>query len=324
MLNVPRRTEYSIAALPLAMAGERVRRLRHLAAILAVVGCVPPAGAHAQQPSGESVLEVVSVRPALLTRHPWVRVPDAPPQMRMTPGRFTAFMATVRYLIQYAYKVRPLQVVGGPRWIGEDRFDIEATVSAGIPLAVANARLPEALGEVLRDRFKLQIHTEQRRLPVYALVTAHRDGRLERGLRPSTVDCAAVNRKRFLATQGGADMAAKASLPNFGSPCGSRVGPGTLTIDGTTLQNLANTLMTHGGLDRFVVDRTNLAGNFDIELQWAPSDVAFGVNQSGRTPALQAPSLFTAIEEQLGLKLEPREELVDVIVIDQVERLAPN
>jgi uncharacterized protein (TIGR03435 family) len=218
-----------------------------------------------------------------------------------------------------------LQLVGGARWIGEDRFDIVATVSAGIPLAAAGDRLPEALGEVLRDFFKLQIHTEQRRLPAYALVTARRDGRPGQGLRPSSVDCAAVNRERFLATDGGARMAGAASLPKVGSPCGSRVGPGTLTVDGTTLKSLADTLMTYGGLDRFVVDRTNLTGNFDVELQWTPSEVALGVNQAGRDPALQAaPSLFSALEEQLGLKLEPREELVDVIVIDHIERPATN
>jgi uncharacterized protein (TIGR03435 family) len=222
--------------------------MRNFTAILAVISCVLQAGMPAQQPSVESVLEVVSVRPALLTRHPWVRVPDAPPQMRMTPGRFTAFMVTVRYLIQYAYKVRPLQVVGGPRWIDEDRFDIEATVSAGVPLAAANAGLPEELAEVLRDRFQLQIHTEQRRIPVYTLVTARGDGRFGPGLRPSSVDCLSVNRERWLKTEGGANMAGAASLPRFASPCGSRVGPGMLTIDGTTLQNLANTLMSHGGL----------------------------------------------------------------------------
>jgi uncharacterized protein (TIGR03435 family) len=68
------------------------------------------------------------------------------------------------------------------------------------------------------------------------------------------------------------------------------------------------------------VDRTNLTGNFDLELKWTPADTNLVSNQSG----LQAPSLFTAVEEQLGLKLAPRDELVDVLVIDRIETLAPN
>ena len=297
--------------------------MRYLAAILTVVGCGLQAGVRAQQP-GTPVLDVVSIRPALL-REPWTRVPDFPPQIRLIPGRLTVFMATARYLILYAHRANELQLEGGPRWIGDDRFDIAATVSAGIPLAAATDRLPDALSEVLRDRFKLQIHTEQRRRPAYALVMARRDGRLGRGLRPSSVDYAAVNRQRFLATEGGARMAGAASLPRVGSACSSRVGPGTLTVDGRTLQSLADTLMTHGGLGRFVVDRTNLTGNFDIDLRWAPSEVASGVNQSGRASVLlDSPSMFSALEEQLGLKLESREELVDVIVIDHIERPAPN
>jgi uncharacterized protein (TIGR03435 family) len=71
-------------------------------------------------------------------------------------------------------------------------------------------------------------------------------------------------------------------------------------------------------LDRFVVDRTNLTGTFDIKLRWTPFQAAqSGVQQD-------APTLFSALQEQLGLKLEPREELIDVVVIDHIERPTPN
>lgn len=303
--------------------------LRRVGAICVLVSFGFQASASAQQPPGEPSFDVVSVR-QVAPEGPWLRAPGMPPINHLTPGRFRLSMATAQYLILYAYQVKELQLVGGPDWLATDRFEINATTAAGFPLATVAEHLPGMLREVLTDRFNLQIHTEKRLLPAYALVREGRNGRPRPGLRPSTVDCDAVDRERFLASQGrGVPVPATNRLPGVtatgGSRCSSRVGPGIVVADGTRVQHLADSLMTFGRLDRMVVDRTNLTGTFDVELKWTPADTGLEGGQRDQTVALpEGPSLFSALQEQLGLKLEPREELLDVIVIDRIERPTPN
>jgi uncharacterized protein (TIGR03435 family) len=192
-----------------------------------------------------------------------------------------------------------IQVTGGPGWINSDRFDIVAKAE-GNPST--DARL--MLRTLLADRFKLMVHHETRELPVYALVIARRDGKLGPQLRPSNLaDCLAAPK---LSTP---------SDPNAAVRCGGgflRTGElGARAMEFSTLATTVSNLA-----DRPVVDRTGLTGTFDWNLQWT-ADRSPSPTGDRSTDSV---SLFTALQEQLGLKLEPTRGPVDVLVIDHVER----
>jgi uncharacterized protein (TIGR03435 family) len=230
-------------------------------------------------------------------------------------GRYVTRYATLKDLIGHAYGVRgrslsDRQVVGAPAWLGVDRFDIEATVqdvpddSRGmIPMAVQLR-----MRSLLEVRCALVTHIEQREMPLYALVLARRDGGLGPGLRRRTVPC--VSSAAPYATNLGKRMT-----------CGGRAQPGMLFATGATIEDIAYGVAQFvPEVDRVVVDRTGLLGTFDVDLTWTP-DLPLGATTRGDS---KAPSLFTALEEQLGLKLEPIKGFVDVLVIDHVEKPTPN
>jgi uncharacterized protein (TIGR03435 family) len=165
---------------------------------------------------------------------------------------------------------------------------------------------------LLADRFKLTVHDEVRDLPVYALVTARSDGRPGPQLRRVEVDCAALY-----------DDGPRPATPGPGKDaCGAFRGLGTSRITGhaVTMLMLAN-LVVRGSVGRMVLDRTGLSGAFDLDLEWTPERTALSADASpGAPPASEGPSIFTALQEQLGLKLDSRRGPVDVLVIDHVER----
>ena len=162
---------------------------------------------------------------------------------------------------------------------------------------------------LLTDRFKLVVHREQREMPVYVLVTARADKTLGPRMRPVDVDCAAEVARAMAARRGGAPPP---SDPNKMPLCGMRTRPGNVMARGTTLQQLTRNLSQF--LGRAVVDRTGLNGTFDLDLEWSPEQTADATG----------PSIFTAVQEQLSLKLESQRAPVDVLVIDRVERPSPD
>jgi uncharacterized protein (TIGR03435 family) len=198
--------------------------------------------------------------------------------------------------------VQDFQIIGGPSWAGTERYDVVAR--AGENPRPEQVRL--MLRSLLADRFKLKLQTATRDLPVYALVMARSDGRTGAGLRAAEGACA-----------GTVDPAA----PDPGPRCGSTVGNGTLRTQGISIARLAGELT--GFVGRRVEDRTGLAGNFAIELEWSPQLQAEPGQPAPRSGDAR-PSLVTAVQEQLGLRLEPRTGPVDVIVIDSVERPSEN
>ena len=212
-------------------------------------------------------------------------------------GTFTAINTRLLALIARAYRLREFQVTG-PDWINAERFDINARAPEGATSA-DNAIM---LRTLLVERFKLMAHTEMREQPIYALVVARSDGRLGPRIKPSTLDCP--------------------SQP-ASSRCGldSNVGDavGKLTGTGQTPQNIAAAL-GNVGLSRLVVDRTGLMGGFDFELQWTADT---GRPAAGTSPS-DAPSIFTALQEQLGLKLEAQRGPVEFLVIDSIGRPTPD
>lgn len=209
-------------------------------------------------------------------------------------------------------------IVGGPGWVAERRFDIDARTDR----AVTPAQYPQMIRQLLVDRFKLKTHTEPRPVDVYTLVLARTDGRLGPRLRPASAECTAeleAARERERAWRTGLVVPPFAEPP---PPCNARVSGnnGMMRIaGGRSMSELAAALQSWTGLK--VVERTGLRGDYEAELEFdfrATSSVAAANADSSK------PSVFTAVQEQLGLKLERSREPVDVLVIDSIEMPSEN
>lgn len=223
-------------------------------------------------------------------------------------GRFNASNALLADLIQNAYRVQPFQIVGIPEGVATSRFDVEATV----PRGTAPSLVPVMLQGLLADRFALTVHREMREQPVYALVVARPDRRLGPELTPSSQDCAAVS-------EGGPLRAPVTGLQPDGRPtCGMMMSPARIRAGGMTMTQLANALAAY--VRRTVVDDTRLEGFFDFELRYSAQGRGGGPAASPD----DAPAIFTAVQEQLGLKLEPRQARVDVLVVERARLPSDN
>ena len=234
-------------------------------------------------------------------------------------GRVVATNLTLRDLVRSAFGIEDNQLVGGPGWIDADRFDVEARGPADLTPARGRAMLQD----LLADRFKLTTHPETRQLPIYRLVMARRDRALGPRLRRSGPDCAPIAPPAGIPAPpppppgtGGVSLTADQTTR---LKCGTAMFPGGTSSRSTTMAALANLLSE--AVERPVVDETNLPGEFDLDLTYTPD---FGDTPPIATPSTTAPSLFTALEEQLGLKLEAARGPVNVLVIDRVERPADN
>ena len=241
--------------------------------------------------------EVATVRPN--------KSGDTGASLNLRPGgRMVGTNQMARNLIRNAFNLQPFQLTGGPDWMDSDRFDIVAKV--------ADADLDEKgtmsaqqfmlrLQALLEDRFQMVTRWEIRELPVYALVVAA-DGKLGPKVKAHVGECG----------RGGGP-------PPPGSPalnCGTRTNRtptgGTVTGVGITMETLARNLS--GTTGRYVVDKTGLSGSYDLELEFTPD----------QSPDTTGPSLFTAMQEQLGLKLDSQRAPVEVLVIDRLERPTPD
>ena len=276
------------------------------------------AGLWAQTPptADAPAFEVASVKPNM-SGEPFIR-------MGGPPGRFNATNVPLRQLIQIAYQIQPFQLDGGPGWIGSDRFDIVAKV--GGDLQVPPAPGPGVVGSVqlmmrtlLADRFKLVVHHETKEQAIYALVLARADGKLGPQLKPAAADCVAL-----AAARGRSGPPPGPPAPGQRPQCGMMMRPGGLSAGGMPLAQLVASLSAN--IQRIVVDRTGLTGAFDIDLMWTPDQMPQGRGDPppGAPPLPpidpNGPSLFTAVQEQLGLKLESTKAPVDVLVIDHAEK----
>jgi len=204
----------------------------------------------------------------------------------------------VRLLVVRAFNVRVFQVVGGPAWVDSARFDLVGHSSGNTTEEQARVMLRQ----LLFDRFKLRVRTHMRALPVYDLMVARTTGTLGPQLKPSTAQCAEGPR-------------------GVGNPCGMSgsfgTGHGDLEAVGQPLDRLATQLST--AVDRIVINKTGLAGRFDFHISWGPGGFSADVGGPDDTP-----SIFTTVQEQLGLKLMPSKGPVQVVVIEHVERPTEN
>jgi uncharacterized protein (TIGR03435 family) len=202
------------------------------------------------------------------------------------PGHLIA-RGTLSFFIEYAYGVNSGYVDGGPAWLRSDRYDIDARQGAD---AQSFATMPVMTQTALADRFKLVTHRETRETPVLLLMVSKGGSRLTR------------------------------SAPTDDAQTRGR--PGEIVATKITMAGLASVLSRNVG--RMVLDRTGLDGFYNITLH-ATNDVQAGPDRLGRTPVdPDAPSIGTALEEQLGLRLESGRGPVEFLVIDRAERPATN
>jgi uncharacterized protein (TIGR03435 family) len=216
-------------------------------------------------------------------------------QRSTVQGRtYTVANMPLHRIIGAAYEVGPMlsRLTGGPSWIQDERFDITATLPEGATFR----EVPAMLRPLLADRFRLAVRRETRDAPAYALVLARSDGRLGPRLRRSTVDCAAERK-------------AGRQHPH----CQTQV-DSNIQIRGQSMATLARLLPSF--TQRPVIDRTGLNGEFDLDIEIPVQSTAAGTDSGG--------GIFTAITEQLGLKLESTSAPLEFIVIERVERPAAN
>ena len=249
-----------------------------------------------------------------------------------TPGRYVATNISLRMLIRGAYGVLDSQLVSGPAlatadYMSAEKFDIVATYAGDVTREQRN----EMMQNMLKDRFKLVAHSEMREMPVYVLSIARSDGRLGAAIKPESEECAARRAgpgqppgqpPAAPPVAGGVRGAGPGTGPDTSTVrCGAlQFGPGSFLARGVGLDMLTDSLANRTpitGIDRIVLDRTGLTGRYDYELKWTPAGRAGGPAPAADDP--DRPSIFTALQEQLGLKLEAQRAPVEVLVIDSAQ-----
>jgi uncharacterized protein (TIGR03435 family) len=262
-----------------------------------------PSGGLAQSPAPRLEFDVASVKPN----------PSGRPGygIRALPGRLTANNISLKRLIAMAYSVTDFQIFGSLNWLESERFDVEAK-SPG-PAELPQLRLMTR--SLLEDRFQLKFHREPREMAIYFLVLA------KPGIKggPGLVESPAGDCENSLGPQ-----PAPAKGARIEAPCGTvNPMPGRIFGKRGRISQLADRLSTL--LGRTVVDKTGLQGVYDIELEYTPDPELMSQLPSGQPPPdTSGPSLFTAIENQLGLKLQAGRGPVDSIVIDSAEKPTGN
>jgi uncharacterized protein (TIGR03435 family) len=266
-------------------------------------------GALAAQDSATPRFEVVSVRENKA-------VGQGGAMSALTGSQFTTTNIPLRMIILSAYELRDVQLIGAPEWTRSARFDIAAKFPEGTPSAAERRLMVQNL---LADRFGLVAHRDTRELPVFTLVMAREDRRLGPNLVPSAVDCV-----KWFAEKRSQIIGQGPIGPAGARPACMMVANRNYILAGTrTTAQLARALESVVG--RPVVDETGLTGTFDIDVQWVPEP---GVDARIQGPLVTAPaasgSIFTALQEQLGLRLESARGPVDVLVVDSVSRPTPD
>jgi len=224
-------------------------------------------------------------------------------------GRFVANNASVKSLITFSYQLKENQLSGLPAWAESERFDVTAKPESGA--GTSTDELRARVRALLAERFALSMHKETKELPIYVLVIAK-------------------NGPKLAPSKGNADLD---SPPPGGRGPGKRQmfrgGRGEISGQNVQISSIADQLSSI--LGRTVVDKTGLAGDYDFTLKYTPdmpqAQPGFGNPQDSTAapPAdPSAPSIFVAVQEQIGLKLEPQKGPVDVYVVDRVEKPSEN
>jgi uncharacterized protein (TIGR03435 family) len=277
-----------------------------LLAMVLALAIAPSIRAQSQQTAGASSspsFEVASIKPS--------RSGDGRTRIMFSPDAFTVEGLSAKTLIGLAYNLRDFQISGGPGWIDSERYDINAKMDEPtieslrkLPPEQAREQRRLMLQSLLAERFQLKVSQSSKELPIYALVVA----------------------------KSGAKLSESAAPPAGSGPTGQRtmmrLEPGQLTATAISISALVDRLSLEVG--RKVVDKTGLEGRYDFTLHWTPEQQAPlggpGNGSEGAPPSSDSsgPSIFTALQEQLGLKLESAKGPVETIVIDRIERPSAN
>jgi uncharacterized protein (TIGR03435 family) len=295
----------------------------------AQTSAAPPA------PTSDTSFEVAAIKPSNPDpANPLSMVPMARPQ---PGGRLTINNFSLKTLIGVAYEMQDFRVDGGPAALMRTKYDIVAKAPGGAMLTPKDMR--PLLKNLLNERFKLKAHTEPREMQIYDLIVARSDGRLGPDMKPSKSDCSnadELNAKRAEALSKG-DVSAIMAKPGETLPCtiapNVAGGPTNISMhgDGQEIKQLIEVLTQLSG--RYVRDKTGLTGRYDFDMKLDLATLlamarGMGVNippgAEANLPQSDGSSLMTAINEQLGLKLESVRAPVDVLIVDSVEAPAPD
>jgi uncharacterized protein (TIGR03435 family) len=280
-------------------------------ALLAPLRTVATTLGQTPAPTARPQFEVASIKPSPLF--------DRIMSVRPLPGRLTA-NATLRVLMQYAYGVQPFQLVGGPRWLESDYYEIEAKADA----SANRDQLFRMLQQLLEDRFQLKTHREMRELPVFTLVSNRGGVKL-----PAPRDGACVDSPVDAAVEwvGAGRMAAPGEIPPTTGRCGSAIV--SVSLNGAQMRGgriamseFARTLSIM--LGRRVLDKTGFSAPFDLQLDFVPDDTTPAMPPPPPGSGISGISISQALQEQLGLRLESTKGSVEVVVVDHAERPSAN
>jgi uncharacterized protein (TIGR03435 family) len=242
--------------------------------------------------------EVASIKPA--AEHAdgmWIR---------STPGgRVTVTNMTLKQLIVSGWQVLPSQISGGPQWVDSARYDISAKAEKSFE----EGDLPLMIQSLLADRFQLKIRREMKELPTYALVLANKGGKLGSGLTESKPGSCTP-----------ADTSKPPPIPKPGKQPAIGCGGVAVRLRGFAGESVPISRfawLLSRVLGRVVIDRTGLTGNFDVNLEWTLDDIQAASDGTG-------PSIFTAVQDQLGLKLESQKGPVEILIVERAEKPSEN
>jgi uncharacterized protein (TIGR03435 family) len=250
------------------------------------IAALPATGSYAQLSSASTApaFEVATIKPA---------IPDQRGKtLTMQGHRFVTVNTTLNDLITFAYGIHPRQVQGGPAWLQTNKYDLVAEpAAAGQP---STAELRQMVQKLLADRFKLILHRDKKELPVYTITVAS-------------------NGPKLTISQDD-----PSGLPFFS------LGRGMARVKNMSISDFASLILVVV-LDRPTLDKTGFTGRYDFTLKWTPDEFQFGGAESKAPPPTDdAPDLFTAMQQQLGLKLESTKARADVFVVDRVEPPSEN
>jgi len=271
--------------------------------------------------SSSPAFEVASIKPSDPNKVRNVTIRNGP------GGGLNINDATLKLLIELAYDVRDFQILGGPGWIKSDRYDIAAKAEPDVSLAPTDQRKAmeqqrERLRALLADRFQLKVRRETKKLPVYALTPAKGGPKLK------------VSNLETPAPGPNSDKGPQSFRGSF-----MRMRLGQIMGQSASLDLLVEALTRQ--LGRAVIDKTSLKGTYDFKLEWTPDPAQSlgpgfggpGEPSVGREPPPSdspaptepnGPSLFVALKEQLGLKLQSQKAPIEIIVIESVQKPSEN
>jgi uncharacterized protein (TIGR03435 family) len=277
---------------------------------LAAVTLASAVVSEAQSPLVRSGFDVATIKPAANA--------NGQSLLQATPGRLRMTNLTLRRLILNAYGVQDYQLSGDPSWLASEHYDIQATAAGNTSVQQMEGPMLQVL---LEERFKLTLHRETRQLPVYDLAVPKGGAKLQTSKEGSCTP--------YL-EDSAPPPAAAPGQPNR-NYCGLHLTVSGLNraLDGkgVTVAALAANLSRNytSDLGRTVIERTGLTGTFDVHLTWSIDPLAGpAAPDTASPPDLAGPSLFTALQDQLGLRLESAKGPVEVLVIDHIEKPSEN